>query len=176
MVNNSVKGRFQLKKDTEEHWNLARNFVPLAGEPIIYTVDENHTAPRMKIGDGQTYVVDLPFLTANTVENEYVKSGTKEYWATQRDYVPPLNTIVVYTNAGEIENDGQTINIPRIKIGDGNTYCIDLPFVDEHILDKLENHINDSNIHVTPQEKNFWNNKINTNNYILDENLIFTRN
>ena len=67
MVNNSVKGRFQLKKDTEEHWNLARNFVPLAGEPIIYTVDENHTAPRMKIGDGQTYVVDLPFLSENVL-------------------------------------------------------------------------------------------------------------
>lgn len=175
MVNNSVKGRFQLKKDTEEHWNLARNFVPLAGEPIIYTVDENHTAPRMKIGDGQTYVVDLPFLSENTT-NKYVVSGTKEYWATQRDYIPPLNTVVVYTNAGKIENDDQTINIPRIKIGDGNTYCIDLPFVDEHILNKLENHINDSNIHVTPQEKNFWNNKINTDNYILDENLIFTRN
>ena len=176
MVNNSVKGRFQLKKDTEEHWNLARNFVPLAGEPIIYTVDENHTAPRIKIGDGQTYVVDLPFLTANSIENEYVKSGTKEYWATQRDFVPALNMIVVYTNAGEIENDDQTINIPRIKIGDGNTYCIDLPFVDEHILNKLENHINDSNIHVTPQEKNFWNNKINIDNFLLDENLIFTRN
>lgn len=175
MVNNSVKGRFQLKKDTEEHWNLARNFVPLAGEPIIYTVDENHTAPRMKIGDGQTYVVDLPFLSENTT-NKYVVSGTKEYWATQRDYIPPLNTVVVYTNAGEIENDDQTINIPRIKIGDGNTYCIDLPFVDDDILNKLENHINDSNIHVTPQEKNFWNNKINTDNYILDENLIFTRN
>ena len=176
MVNNSVKGRFQLKKDTEAHWNLARNFIPLAGEPIVYTVDENHTAPRIKIGDGTTYVVDLPFLTANCQENQFIKSGTKEYWATQNNYVPPLNTIIVYTNADKIEKNGEEILIPKIKIGDGNAYCVDLPFVDDGILEKLNNHINNTDIHVTPQEKSFWNNKINTENYILEENLIFTRN
>jgi len=31
-------------------------------------------------------------------------------------------------------------------------------------------------IHVTAQEKAFWNNKINIDNFLLDENLIFTRN
>ena len=176
MVNNSVKARIQLKKDTEAHWNLARNFVPLAGEPIIYTVDENHTAPRIKIGDGQTYIADLPFLTGENINNPYAKSGTKEYWDTQYNFVPPLNMILIYTNQGQIEQNNQIINIPRIKIGDGATYCADLPFVDDNIFSILETHVNNSNIHVTPQEKDFWSNKINTNNYILDENLIFTRN
>ena len=175
MVNNSVKGRFQLKKDTEEHWNLARNFVPLAGEPIIYTVDENHTAPRMKIGDGQTYVIDLPFITANSEDNQYVRSGTKEYWATQADYIPPENMILIYTNEGQINNNGTITFSPRIKIGDGNSYCVDLPFVNQDIITKLEQHINDNDRHVTLQEKQFWNNKINTENYILDENLVITR-
>lgn len=175
MVNNSVKGRFQLKKDTEAHWNLARNFIPLAGEPIIYTVDEEHTAPRVKIGDGSTYVIDLPFVTGN-MSNEYVKTGTKEYWATQIDYIPPLNTILVYSNESQIGEGANAILVPRIKIGDGNSYCVDLPFLGDNVLEKLEEHINDTDIHVTLQEKNFWNNKINTTNEVLEENLILTRN
>lgn len=176
MVNNSVKGRFQLKKDTEEHWNLARNFVPLAGEPIIYTVDENHTAPRVKIGDGTTYVIDLPFVCGDIYNNPYIKSGTKQYWATQNKYIPPLNTIIVYTDEGQIEEGQNTISIPRIKIGDGNSYCVDLPFLGDELLKKIDDHINNNDIHVTLQEKTFWNNKINTNNEVLEENLILTRN
>lgn len=175
MVNNSVKGRFQLKKDTEAHWNLARNFIPLAGEPIVYTVDENHTAPRIKIGDGTTYVVDLPFLTANSEDNQYIQGGTKEYWDSQISYVPPMNSILVYWIENQDENNNITLT-PKLKIGDGNAYCVDLPFIDDKLLEKIDNHINDTDIHVTLQEKNFWNNKINTTNEVLEENLILTRN
>ena len=121
-MSNSVKVRTQLKKDTEAHWNLARNFIPLAGEPIIYTVDENHTVPRMKIGDGTTYVVDLPFLSGDTQHNPYVMSGTTAYWNAQRGFIPPRDIVIVYTDGGTIERDGETIPIPRIKIGDGNAY------------------------------------------------------
>lgn len=174
MVNNTVKGRFQLKKDTEAHWNLARNFIPLAGEPIIYTVDENHASPRFKVGDGSTYVIDLPFLSANSIENEYIKSGTTAYWNSQINYVPPLNTIIVYTDKSTISQNGTTINIPGIKIGDGNSYCIDLPFVNN----EFEQHMNNTDIHTTLAEKTFWNNKLNySDSFIEDEeNLIFTRN
>ena len=175
-MSNSVKVRTQLKKDTEAHWNLARNFIPLAGEPIIYTVDEDHTVPRMKIGDGTTYVVDLPFLNGDTQNNPYVKSGTTAYWNSQLSFIPPKDIIIVYTDGGTIEQDGETIPIPRIKIGDGNAYCVDLPFVDDNIIHQVEEHINNMDIHVTAQEKAFWNNKINIDNFLLDENLIFTRN
>lgn len=175
-MSNSVKVRTQLKKDTEAHWNLARNFIPLAGEPIIYTVDEDHTVPRMKIGDGTTYVVDLPFLSGDIQHNPYVMSGTTAYWNSQLGFIPPENVIIVYTDGGIIEKDGETIPIPRIKIGDGNAYCVDMPFVDDDIMHQVEEHINNTDIHVTPQEKMFWNNKINTENFLLDENLIFTRN
>ena len=176
MVNNSVKGRFQLKKDTEAHWRLARNFIPLAGEPIIYTVDENHTAPRIKIGDGTTYVMDLPFLGSDPNDNPYVKSGTKEYWMTQRSYIPPMNMIIVYTDGGQITQNNSIIPIPRIKIGDGNSYVVDLPFVDDNVLNLLEDHINDNNRHVTLAEKSFWNNKLNYVSNVLEETLVLTRN
>lgn len=64
----TVKTRIQLKCDTEENWNKAGpktgspGFIPLKGELIIYSTDETHPFSRIKIGDGITNVVNLPFL------------------------------------------------------------------------------------------------------------------
>ena len=63
----SVKTRFQLKNDTEENWNKATHFIPLKGEPIIYSTDETHPFFRVKIGDGVTTVINLPFIDAGTI-------------------------------------------------------------------------------------------------------------
>lgn len=70
-----TKTRIQLKNDTEAHWNLATNFIPLMGEVIIYTADDTHPFSRLKVGDGNTNVINLPFLWPEnagdqTVENE----------------------------------------------------------------------------------------------------------
>ncbi len=56
--------RITHKIDTYSHWELATNFIPLAGEIIVYTPDdENDTRlTQIKIGDGKTYVNDLKFL------------------------------------------------------------------------------------------------------------------
>ena len=58
----TVKTRIQLKYDTEEHWNRAVNFCPLKGEVIIYSTDDTHPFCRLKVGDGETKVTDLPFI------------------------------------------------------------------------------------------------------------------
>ena len=60
MVKN-LKTRVQHKHDTEENWQKAVTFVPLAGELIIYDADEVNSTPRVKIGDGTTLVNDLGF-------------------------------------------------------------------------------------------------------------------
>ena len=39
------------------------NFTPFAGEIIIYDTDENYSYPRIKIGDGETNINNLPFIT-----------------------------------------------------------------------------------------------------------------
>lgn len=67
MANNTVKTRIQLKNDTEAHWNLAKNFCPLKGELIIYSVDETHPFSRLKVGDGVTNVIDLPFIESTAI-------------------------------------------------------------------------------------------------------------
>lgn len=65
-VQSAVKTRIQLKNDTEAHWNLAANFVPLKGELIIYSADETHPFCRFKVGDGVTNIINLPFSPGNS--------------------------------------------------------------------------------------------------------------
>ena len=62
MINEkNIKARFSQKHDIEENWQKATGFIPKAGEIIVYDVDANHVRPRVKIGDGTTFVNDLPF-------------------------------------------------------------------------------------------------------------------
>lgn len=60
---NEFNVRVTLKHDSEENWNKAINFIPKAGEAIVYDADASHIFNRIKIGDGKTKVSDLPFVT-----------------------------------------------------------------------------------------------------------------
>ena len=60
----TFQSRIQLKHDVESHWQKAINFIPLAGEIIIYDADANNPV-RYKIGDGTTNINALPFASAN---------------------------------------------------------------------------------------------------------------
>lgn len=127
----TINTRIQLKRDTTEHWNNARGFIPLPGEVIVYEDYET-----------KTYTTE-----------EYGETVTK------------------------------TVLIPNIKIGTGNAYVQDLAFVDEKTREILMQHIQNQDIHVTLQEKLFWNNKVNIDDAyeqihheLEDETLIFNRN
>lgn len=50
--------------------------------------------------------------------------------------------------------------------------------MDEAFTDELLTHIQNNNIHVTSQEKEFWNNKLNVTDFqeVTNETLIFHRN
>lgn len=71
MSNIAYKTRIQHKIDTTANWALATNFIPLKGELIIYS-DGNGATPKVKIGDGITIVTELPFVTSETVTDEYL--------------------------------------------------------------------------------------------------------
>ena len=58
MANKTFQGRIVQKHDTKANWDKATNFIPLKGEIIIYD-DLN----KIKIGDGTTTVVKLPYST-----------------------------------------------------------------------------------------------------------------
>lgn len=61
MAEKNFNARFKQKHDIEANWAKA-SFVPLAGEFIVYDTDENNPLPRIKIGDGETQINDLPFV------------------------------------------------------------------------------------------------------------------
>lgn len=61
-----MKERLTLKHDIAANWEKAKNFIPLAGEIIIYDgiVDNGKyiEVPRLKVGDGIRNINDLPFI------------------------------------------------------------------------------------------------------------------
>ena len=85
----------------------------------------------------------------------HVYYDTTENWNSQPTLLSKRGVIYVYSDAGSLnEND-----VPAIKIGDGTSYLIDMPFVGEDAATDLYAHIQDSGIHVTSAQKVFWNNK-----------------
>ena len=110
------------------------------------------------------------------------KRDTTANWNAARGFVPLAGEVIVYndykTIQKEIDGEMQDVLIPGVKIGDGQTYVQDLPFVNDELRVQLLNHIENPDIHVTLQEKLFWNNKLNVNDAaeLIDGALILNRN
>ena len=97
-----------------------------------------------------------------------IKIGTKQEWDRQPTYVPDRGVIIVYT-------DGEN-GKPAIKVGSGNNYLVDLAFVNEGIADILNEHILNNEIHITQEERERWNHKINVVDTPSDGLLVLNRN
>lgn len=111
----------------------------------------------------------------NVVENwdSHIHYDTTANWSTKTSYVPASGDIIIYTDKDTVADGGTNKQVPGIKIGDGNAYVVDLPFVDAAIAGQINDHISNANIHVTSNEKTFWNNKLN---FALNgETLLFNR-
>jgi len=93
----------------------------------------------------------------------------KADWDLDPTMVAETNTIYVYTDYTGY--DGKSL--AGFKVGDGVSYLIDMPFVDQVYND----HINDSTIHITQAEREFWNNKVRCYLGGADqEEIVFTTN
>lgn len=102
-------------------------------------------------------------------ESEAVQHDTTAGWNAQSDLISKEGTIYIYNDYKVI--DGQ--NVAGIKIGDGKAYLIDMPFIDEFMYQ----HIQDVDKHVSDEERNRWNNKLNVNDAqeVEYESLVFNR-
>lgn len=83
-----INGRFAQKIDSEVNWNKATNFIPMAGEIIIYKKDSNYNYDRIKIGDGETTVINLPFVKelpqVSTVDvGKFLRVSANGVWAAE---------------------------------------------------------------------------------------------
>ncbi len=50
-------------------------FIPRSGELIVYDPDEHCEYSRLKIGDGNTALQDLPFLVESTLATKIIDAG-----------------------------------------------------------------------------------------------------
>lgn len=104
-----------------------------------------------------------------------IKFGTTAYWNSRRDFIPENGEPIIYSDYAHETIDGQEVDIPNIKIGDGLAYLIDLPFIEDDLRKIVDEHISDDIIHITEQERLFWNNKVRVDpNDLSNENLILT--
>ena len=71
-----------------------------------------------------------------------IVSNTKEAWDSNPQAISEKDICYVYTNYTNVDG----VDIPNIKIGDGNSYLIDLPFIYSG--------------GVTQEQIDFWNNKV----------------
>lgn len=90
-----------------------------------------------------------------------------ENWNRRVTFVPLEGEIIVYLD-GYIDDNGNCF--PRIKVGDGKAYVVDLPFIGKEIENSLVAHKNDTVSHITNEERVFWNNKLNA--HYDEENLV----
>lgn len=106
--------------------------------------------------------------------NTRLKLKTKKTaeWALETTFVPLKGEVVVYSDHQTKTEGGQTIDIPGFKVGDGNAYVVDLPFVSEKTASDLISHASDTTIHTTAAEKTIWNNKVSVQ--VSGENIIFS--
>ena len=92
---------------------------------------------------------------------------TYDHWESQPDLIGQQGCIYIYSDWGEAP-DGR--KVAGFKVGDGETLLKDIIFTDQMYAD----HLNDTVIHITQQERTDWNNKV-TCFYISDlERLIFS--
>ena len=90
-------------------------------------------------------------------------SNSKENWDLNPNFLSEKNVLYIYTNYAIVNNDDKEIAIPGLKIGDGKSYLIDLPFVNDssNFNEILIDHINNNVIHISAADRLFWNNKLN---------------
>lgn len=102
MANKSLNTRIQLKTDTEANWS-ASNLIPKKGEVILYSVDNEHASPRIKIGDGIHMARNLPFIDAQTINGVDINSIVAQRVAHK----------LTFGNGGQFQFDGsEDVTVP----------------------------------------------------------------
>lgn len=99
VITTKINVRLINTHDTSTNWaTVAESFVPEAGEFIIYDIDSSaeQYAPRVKIGDGVSYLKNLPFSSTP------VWIGKKQDYTSEVELSLPIGTIVYITDDNEV--------------------------------------------------------------------------
>lgn len=115
-------------------------------------------------------VISTLFAPSGSGGDAKVYYGTTAYWNAQPTLVGEEAAIYIYS---DYKKDPNNKDIPGVKVGTGNAYLIDSPFID----DIYARHVVDMTMHITQEERIFWNNKVRAHVDSNDPtNLILTKN
>ena len=155
------------------------------GAKDIYYKNVQINADTLTENNIYTFVYDgVHWVVVGDIAGKNIIVKTTAQWQTLYNQKLPAGTIMVYSDHGTItetiSGEEVTKTVPGIKISDGSTFIIDLPFVGDDVAQairsELADHINDNIRHITAEERAFWNNKINCNDTVNQHVLILTRN
>lgn len=100
-------------------------------------------------------------LTARDLGLGQVYYDTKANWDAQSTLIAEEAVVYIYSDYMIIEDGaGNQTPVAGIKIGDGTSYLIDLPYISDAATYLITMHVSNTGVHVTPAEKQFWNNKV----------------
>ena len=118
----TIQTRVQNKHDIEANWLLATNFIPLAGEIIIYDVDNDHPKIRAKVGNGVNLLSELPWALDEATLEELIQNtntkienltaiwiGTRAQWEEAKNNIAE-GTVVILTDDNDIAAGGSGEN------------------------------------------------------------------
>lgn len=127
--------------------------------PIIRERDYNELNNKPSINTVEL----IGALTAEDLGLGRVYYDTTANWDLQPNLVGIKGAVYIYSDYDYIEDHaGNRTPVAGIRIGDGSAFLKDLPFVSDAMTATIVNHITNQSVHVTPQEKAFWNNKVSS--------------
>ena len=165
--------------------DLATLNVNGTGAKSIFYNDVQISANMLTEGNIYTFIYDgVNWNILGDITGKNIMIGTTSEWQQHYNYIAPNGTILIYSDHGtltQIINDQEVTKIvPGIKIADGSTPVIDTPFVGDDVIiplkKELDDHIHDNIRHITADERNFWNHKIDCEDNVTANNLILKRN
>lgn len=126
-------------------------------------------------GEGATLFTAEDRETLETIKKRAIKYGSTAYWREQIGFIPAAGEIVIYSDYFVYNDGDRPVVVPGIKVGSGNAFLADLSFIDQKVAFDLLQHIADTDKHVTEEDRKRWNNKLNIEDEVEDENLVFNR-
>lgn len=86
---------------------------------------------------------------------------TTEAWNSETSLIAQAGHFYVYSDYTRREKDDGTVElIPALKIGDGTSYLIDMPFSVIGNAQEVVDHINNASIHVSTLDRSNWDDKV----------------
>lgn len=116
-------------------------------------------------------------LTAKDLGLGKVYYDTTAAWDAQPELIAEEAVIYIYSDYQIYEDEaGNQTAIAGLKIGDGTSYLIDMPFVTDNMSGALIKHLADHVVHITAEERAFWNNKVSAYmDHTHDELLVLSK-